>query len=119
MPGKFRQYYFFYSRPTSLEIEIRLQDDSCGQFIQVTLAPEPGPERYRLKLVPNRSTVDLKEVFLEIDRKTFDLVEITTVNVYGDETRIELKNIQFDPPPTDTLFRFEVPQGADVLQMNP
>ena len=89
------------------------------QSFQVTREPEPGPKRYRLKLVPNRSTVDLKEVFLEIDRKTFDLVEITTVNVYGDETRIELKNIQFDPPPTETLFRFEVPQGADILQMNP
>ena len=56
---------------------------------------------------------------LEINRKTFDLVEITTVNVYGDETRIELKNIRFDEPPAETLFRFEVPEGTDILQMNP
>ena len=86
---------------------------------QVSLEPESEPERYRLKLVPNRSTVELKEVLLDIDRKTFDLDVITTVNVYGDETRIELKNIQFGQPPDEALFRFEVPQGADILQMNP
>ena len=88
------------------------------QSFQVTLEPEPGPDRYRLKLVPNRSTVDLMAVLLDIDRQTFDLAEITTVNVYGDETRIQLKNIKFDAPP-ESLFRFAVPEGTDVLQMNP
>jgi len=88
------------------------------QSFQVTLVPESGPDRYRLKLVPNRSTVDIMAVMLDIDRQTFDLSEITTVNVYGDETRIQLKNIRFDAPP-ESLFRFEVPEGADILQMNP
>jgi len=88
------------------------------QSFQVTLEPETHPGHYRLKLVPNRSTVDLMAVLLDIDRETFDLSEITTVNVYGDETRIQLKNIQFNVPP-ESLFRFAVPEGADVLQMNP
>ena len=52
-------------------------------------------------------------------KKTFDLVRITTFNVYGDETRIELKNVNFNDPPPEALFRFSVPEGADVLQMNP
>ena len=86
---------------------------------QITLEPADEPTQYRLKLVPNKSTVDLVAVRLDIIRQTFDLVTITTVNVYGDETRIELKNINFNNPPPETLFRFDVPQGADVLQMNP
>jgi outer membrane lipoprotein carrier protein len=86
---------------------------------QISLEPSDDPARYRLKLVPNRSTVDLMELQLEIARKTFDLIQITTVNVYGDETRIQLNNIDFKQPPPESLFRFEVPEGADVVQMNP
>ena len=55
-------------------------------------------------------------VELDIVKKTYDLVQITTFNVYGDETRIELKNVSFDNPPPEGLFRFDVPEGADVLQ---
>lgn len=86
---------------------------------QISLESAPDPLLYRLKLVPNKSTVDLMAVQLDIARNTFDLVEITTFNVYGDETRIKLTNLSFDNPPPEALFRFEVPQGADVLQMNP
>lgn len=86
---------------------------------QISLETAEDPLLYRLKLVPNRSTVDLMAVQLDIARQTFDLVRITTFNVYGDETRIELKNINFDNPPAEALFRFDVPEGADVLQMNP
>lgn len=86
---------------------------------QISLETAEDPLLHRLKLVPNRSTVDLMAVQLDIARQTFDLVRITTFNVYGDETRIELKNINFDNPPPAALFRFDVPEGADVLQMNP
>lgn len=86
---------------------------------QISLESSDDPDRYRLRLVPNRSSVDLMAVELEIARKGFDLVRITTVNVYGDETRIELKNVTFSDPPPESLFRFDVPEGADVVQMNP
>ncbi|MFO7714626.1 LolA family protein [Desulfosarcina sp.] len=85
---------------------------------QVSLEPATDPKRYRLRLVPNRSSVDLMEVQLDIAKRSFDLIQITTFNVYGDETRIVLKNVDFDNPPQESLFRFDVPDGADVLQMN-
>jgi outer membrane lipoprotein carrier protein len=86
---------------------------------QLSLEPATDPNRYRLKLVPNKSSVELMAVELDIAKKTYDLVRITTFNVYGDETRIELKNVSFDDLPPEALFRFDVPEGADVLQMNP
>ena len=89
------------------------------ESFQISLMPDAAPGRYRLKLVPNRSTVDLMEIQLDLDRKTFDLIEIATFNVYGDETRIRLSKIDFSAPPEEALFRFEVPEGAEVLQMNP
>ena len=86
---------------------------------QISLEPVDVPNRYRLKLVPNQSSVDLMAVNLDIEKASFDLVRITTFNVYGDETRIELKNVSFSDPPAESLFRFDVPEGADVVQMNP
>jgi outer membrane lipoprotein carrier protein len=85
---------------------------------QVSLETATAPDRHRLKLVPNKSSVDFMEVHLEIAKKTFDLLQITTFNVYGDETRIELLNVDFGNPPPEALFRFDMPPGADVLQMN-
>jgi len=89
------------------------------ESFQISLMTDSAPGHYRLKMVPNRSTVDLMEVQLDLDRKTFDLIEIATFNVYGDETRIRLSNLDFSNPPSEKLFRFEVPEGAEVLQMNP
>ncbi len=86
---------------------------------QISLEPATDPKRYRLKLVPNKSSVDLMAVELDIAKKSFDLVRITTFNVYGDETRIELKNVDLTAPPPEALFRFDIPEGADMLQMNP
>ena len=86
---------------------------------QLSLVPTEDATLYRLKLLPNKSSVDLMAVELDIAKKTFDLVRITTFNVYGDETRIELKNVNFKDLPPEELFRFSVPDGADVLKMNP
>jgi outer membrane lipoprotein carrier protein len=89
------------------------------QGFQISRAPEEDPKFYRLNLVPKKSSVDLMEMKLEIAKKSFDLIRIITFNVYGDETRIELKNFNFTKPPSEDLFRFEVPEGADVVKMNP
>ena len=92
---------------------------SVRKNFQISLESSSDPTHYRLKMVPNRSSVDLLAVELDIVRKTFDLKGITTFNVYGDETRIVLKNVRLDDVPPASLFRFDVPEGADVVQMNP
>ena len=86
---------------------------------QITLESGADTGRYHLKLVPNQSSVDLMSIELEIAKKTYDLLRIVTFNVYGDETRIDLKNVNFDSVPPESKFRFEVPEGFDVVQMNP
>jgi len=92
---------------------------SVRKNFQFSMEPTDVATQYRLKLVPNRSSVDLLAVELDIVKKTFDLKTITTFNVYGDETRIVLKNVRFDEVPPESLFRFDIPEGADVVQMNP
>ena len=86
---------------------------------QITLEKAENPNRYRIKLVPNQSSADLMEIHLDIVKGTFDLSQITTFNVYGDETRIQLQHFNFTDVPPENLFRFDVPEGTDVVKMNP
>jgi outer membrane lipoprotein carrier protein len=72
---------------------------------------------YELKLQPQEKTLDVTDIQLSVTKNTFTVVRIITYNSYGDENRIELLNHQFDVELDDSLFSFEIPPGADVLQM--
>ena len=53
---------------------------------------------------------------MTIDRSTHEVVEVLTVNQYEDRTRIVFRDIAFQQTFPDELFRFEIPEGVDVLQ---
>ena len=73
---------------------------------------------YELKLRPLEEALDVKDIRLSITKNTFTVIRIITYNAYGDENRIDLINHQFKVKLDDSLFSFEIPPGADVLQMN-
>jgi outer membrane lipoprotein carrier protein len=72
---------------------------------------------YELKLQPLEKTLDVTDIRLSVTKSSFTVVRIITYNSYGDENRIDLLNHQFDVKLDDSLFSFEIPPGADVLQM--
>ncbi len=88
------------------------------QRFQVSLETSADPHLYRLRMIPNQSSPDIMSVILDVSKASFDLRRIVTTNVYGDETRITFNNLRFDAQPP-SMFRFDVPEGADVIQMNP
>jgi len=69
-----------------------------------------------LKLIPRQKELEISEIFLNIDPETFIVESVTTQNAYGDETRINFKNIRFKDQISAEKFRFEIPEGADVVQ---
>lgn len=75
-------------------------------------------KHWRLKLVPGNKQIDVDTVYLEINRQTLDIEEVITENAYGDTTRIYLENLEFHPDMKDKLFDFQIPQGADVIEMD-
>lgn len=84
----------------------------------IHLESGPGEEdHYLLRLRPHQPTEGLREIFLRLTRDTYDVVEILTVNMYDDETRIALKNIRFQPELEDRLFNLTLPEGVDVQFM--
>jgi outer membrane lipoprotein carrier protein len=74
------------------------------------------PGYLTLKLIPRQKELEISEIFLNIDPETFIVASVATQNAYGDETRINFKNIRFKGQISAEKFRFEIPEGADVVQ---
>ena len=73
---------------------------------------------YVLKLVPKKKTYDISRIYLLISPDTFDVVQVVTYNSYEDETRIELINYEYKENLADSLFKFEIPEGVDIVRMD-
>ena len=73
---------------------------------------------YELNLQPLEKKLDVTDIRLSVTKNTFTVIRIITYNSYGDENRIEFANHQFDVKLNDSLFSFEIPPGADVLQLD-
>ena len=86
------------------------------QQFQIDLDPNGSSVLARLKLTPRGEAFDIVSITLTIDRTTHDVIEVLTVNQYDDTTRIVFHDIAFQQTFPDSLFEFEIPEGADVLQ---
>ncbi|MDM8535631.1 outer membrane lipoprotein carrier protein LolA [Desulfobacterales bacterium HSG17] len=75
------------------------------------------PESLKLKLVPKKKNQDVEYINILVDRENFEVTQILTYNIYGDETKIRLTEIRFVDEMDDGLFRFETPEGTDVLTL--
>jgi outer membrane lipoprotein carrier protein len=73
---------------------------------------------YRLRLTPRQKTPDVTAVFLSISADTFIITDVVTVNAYGDETWIKLKDYSFDQDFGSEVFSFDIPPGTDVLKLD-
>jgi outer membrane lipoprotein carrier protein len=80
--------------------------------------PEESDLFHHLILKPREKTLDISEIRLMVFRQTFNVLQVMTLNFYGDETRIDLINFAFGVDMDDSLFSFTIPQGVDVLQID-
>lgn len=73
---------------------------------------------YELKLQPLEKTLDVTDIRISVTKNTFTVVRIITFNSYGDTNRIEFTNHEFGVKLAESLFSFEIPPGADVVQLD-
>lgn len=84
----------------------------------VSLAKPEDESHYTLKLVPHQKQLDLSEILLNIDRQSFDIESVVSINAYEDETRIIFSDLTFEPNMDPALFHFQIPPGADVVKLD-
>jgi outer membrane lipoprotein carrier protein len=105
--------YFGNGKGASFLSNFNLVEDTYT----VTVATPASPDQYALKLVPRQKQLDLSAIFLNIDKSSFEIKRVVTLNEYGDETRIDFSDLVFEPLDA-SLFNFQVPAGAEVLKMD-
>lgn len=89
-----------------------------GSFT-ITLAEAKSDGYFRLQLRPLKPTRDLADIILSVAKITYQVDQVITHNAYGDETRIVLKDYQFNLDPDENLFNFNIPEGIDVVPLDP
>ncbi len=85
---------------------------------QVEVLPGKKKSHHQLKLIPKQPTPDIAEIFLSVNKQSFQVDQVLTLNSYGDETKISLNNYKFNLDPKDTLFSLEIPDGVDVVELD-
>ena len=88
------------------------------QYFNAALGKKDKNENYVLKLLPKKEMAGVSEIYLTVDRNRFEVIQIITYNIYKDETRIELSRLRFEKKLDGALFRFNIPDGVDVLQLD-
>ena len=109
--------FFRDGKGASFLSDIRL----IRQKFEISLEPGPPEESdlfHHLVLKPHEKTLDISEIRLMVSSQTFSVLQVMTLNFYGDETRIDLINFEFDMDMDDSRFSFTIPQGVDVVQID-
>lgn len=88
------------------------------QKFEISLEVSKDDFFYELKLQPLEKSLDVTDIRLSVTKNTFTVIRIITYNSYGDENRIELLNHQFNVKLPDSLFSFDIPPGADVVELD-
>ncbi|MBW2200960.1 MAG: outer membrane lipoprotein carrier protein LolA [Deltaproteobacteria bacterium] len=88
------------------------------QKFEIFLEEPEDKTLYLLKLVPRENTLGLSAIYLFVSKQNFTLVRIITYNLYEDETRVNLSDIQFNPDLEDKLFTFTIPENTDIFQLD-
>jgi outer membrane lipoprotein carrier protein len=78
-----------------------------------------GGDTYGLRLTPKQDPEAIGTLELEVDAKTFDIVQATVIDPLGNTTRLRFTNIDRKAPLQETLFRLTIPPGVDVVEPMP
>jgi len=106
--------FFRDGKGASFLSDIRL----VRQKFTITLHPPEGEYLYELRLVPREKTLNISQIRLYVVPRAFTIARIVTLNDYGDDTRIDIVNPQFNVELDPALFKFDIPKGADVQKID-
>jgi outer membrane lipoprotein carrier protein len=106
--------FFRDGKGASFLSDIRL----VRQKFTITLHPPEGEYLYELRLVPREKTLNISQIRLYVVPRAFTIARVVTLDDYGDDTRIDIVNPQFNVELDPALFKFDIPPGADVQKID-
>ena len=106
--------FFRDGKGASFLSDIRL----VRQKFTITAHPPENEYLYELRLVPREKTLNISQIRLYVVPGAFTIARIVTLDDYGDDTRIDIVNPQFNVSLDPALFKFDIPPGADVQKID-
>ena len=106
--------FFRDGKGASFLSDIRL----VRQKFNISSHQPEGENLYELRLVPREKTLNISQIRLYIVPRAFTIARIVTLDDYGDDTRIDIVNPQFNVELDPALFKFDIPKGADVQKID-
>jgi outer membrane lipoprotein-sorting protein len=97
------------------------EGDLLGSFEVASADCPPGgplPDRIELELSPREPT-HYERLSLVVETRSGEVVATTVVDLFGNVTRVELREVEVDRAPPPELFRFDAPPGVRVLDLAP
>jgi len=105
------QYAFSSQTPISFLTGVgRLEED-----FSVLLQGETRSV-HRLRLTPKQAAEAVGLLDIEVSKATFDILQAVVTDPLGNTTRVSFTNIDRETALGDTLFRFELPPGIDLVE---
>jgi outer membrane lipoprotein carrier protein len=69
-----------------------------------------------VELTPRRSDLEFQKVLLAVDPDRLQIRKLVIVDALGDRMSFTFADLEEDVPLPDSLFRFEVPPGVEVVE---
>lgn len=93
----------------------KLREDFQISFAESGAVDQDG--NYQLKLAPKRPGLGTDQLNLTVDKKSYQILEGSFTDTYGNATRIRFRNIKVNNQLSDRMFNFKVPPGVEVFNM--
>ena len=93
----------------------RLKDD-----FSMTYAPEKAVDEmghYHLALKPKAADPSVSNLQMTVDQESFQILACSFSDAYGNDTRIQFRNIKINSALPDRLFNFKPPPKAEIFPM--
>jgi outer membrane lipoprotein carrier protein len=88
---------------------------SIKSEFNITLKEEA--EDITLSLTPKILQPNLKSLYIWLKKKNYQIIKVSTIDLYGNTTTIVFTKILFNPGLPVSLFCFSPPKGVEVIKM--
>jgi len=90
-----------------------------GDF-KITSTPENYIDEegnYLLSLIPYSKEMGIEKLFMKINKDTFDVMNFTFSDIYGNTTRLTLTKMKINNNFPDNMFYFTPPAGTQIFEV--
>ncbi|MBA4397343.1 MAG: hypothetical protein C0394_08175 [Syntrophus sp. (in: bacteria)] len=93
----------------------KLREDFEIKYAAPQIADKEG--HHLLVLTPKRADLGIERLHLTVDRSSFQILQCSFSDAFGNLTRIRFRNIRTNNQLPESLFHFKPPRGVEIFNV--